>query len=74
MSDIIDDKSNQAKPADSNEPSKLKYSESSTSQVGAEGTEDTSAIPNGTIDPVYEAKARVLNNAVSETRKPEKPC
>lgn len=26
--------------------------------------EGASAIPKGTIDPVYEAKARVLNNAV----------
>lgn len=26
--------------------------------------EGASAIPRGTIDPVYEAKARVLNNAV----------
>ena len=26
---------------------------------------DTGAIPKGTIDPVYEAKARVLNHAVS---------
>lgn len=27
--------------------------------------DDTGAIPKGTIDPVYEAKARVLNHAVS---------
>jgi hypothetical protein len=27
--------------------------------------EDAGAIPKGTIDPVYEAKARVLNHAVS---------
>jgi hypothetical protein len=30
------------------------------------GVEDASAIPKGTIDPVYEAKARVLNHAVSK--------
>ncbi|KAF4627706.1 hypothetical protein G7Y89_g10450 [Cudoniella acicularis] len=28
--------------------------------------DDTAAIPKGTIDPVYEAKARVLNNAIQE--------
>jgi hypothetical protein len=28
------------------------------------GANDASAIPRGTIDPVYEAKARVLNHAV----------
>ena len=28
------------------------------------GVDDASAIPKGTIDPVYEAKARVLNRAV----------
>jgi hypothetical protein len=28
------------------------------------GVEDAAAIPKGTIDPVYEAKARVLNHAV----------
>jgi hypothetical protein len=29
------------------------------------GADDVGAIPKGTIDPVYEAKARVLNRAVS---------
>ena len=29
------------------------------------GADDAGAIPKGTIDPVYEAKARVLNRAVS---------
>ena len=29
------------------------------------GVDDAGAIPKGTIDPVYEAKARVLNRAVS---------
>ena len=33
------------------------------------GAEDAGAIPKGTIDPVYEAKARVLNRAVSVTPK-----
>jgi hypothetical protein len=28
------------------------------------GVDDAGAIPKGTIDPVYEAKARVLNHAV----------
>lgn len=31
--------------------------------VGGEAL-DTAALPKGTVDPVYEAKARVLNNAV----------
>jgi len=29
------------------------------------GVDEVAAIPKGTIDPVYEAKARVLNHAVS---------
>ena len=33
------------------------------------GADDAGAIPKGTIDPVYEAKARVLNRAVSVTLK-----
>jgi hypothetical protein len=32
------------------------------------GVNDASVIPKGTIDPVYEAKARVLNHAVSLNR------
>lgn len=31
------------------------------------GVDDVAAIPKGTIDPVYEAKARVLNHAVGHT-------
>ena len=30
------------------------------------GIDDLGAIPKGTIDPVYEAKARVLNRAVCD--------
>lgn len=33
-------------------------------QVLSSSSEDYGVIPKGTIDPVYEAKARVLNNAV----------
>ena len=29
-----------------------------------EGVDDVAAIPKGSLDPVYEAKARVLNHAV----------
>ena len=36
----------------------------------AVGGDDAGAIPKGTIDPIYEAKARVLNRAVSLLR----PC
>ena len=32
----------------------------------AVGIDEAAAIPKGTIDPVYEAKARVLNRAVSK--------
>jgi hypothetical protein len=32
------------------------------------GLDDEAAIPKGTIDPVYEAKARVLNHAVCAGR------
>lgn len=32
------------------------------------GVGDATAIPKGTIDPVYEAKARVLNHAVCPLR------
>ena len=38
----------------------------STEQVTlSNAVDDVAAIPKGTIDPVYEAKARVLNHAVS---------
>lgn len=37
---------------------------SAESDVGI-GIDDAAAIPKGEIDPVYEAKARVLNRAVS---------
>ena len=36
-----------------------------TDLIEVEGLDDEAAIPKGTIDPVYEAKARVLNHAVS---------
>lgn len=36
-----------------------------TSPAEVIGLDDEAAIPKGTIDPVYEAKARVLNHAVS---------
>lgn len=32
----------------------------------ARGANDASAIPAGTLDPVYEAKARVLNRAIQD--------
>lgn len=32
------------------------------------GFDDASAIPKGSLDPVYEAKARVLNRAVQASR------
>ena len=32
------------------------------------GLDDEAAIPKGTIDPVYEAKARVLNHAVCASK------
>jgi hypothetical protein len=32
--------------------------------ITLQALDDASAIPKGTIDPVYEAKARVLNHAV----------
>lgn len=30
------------------------------------GIDDISALPKGTVDPVYEAKARVLNRAIQD--------
>ena len=36
----------------------------------AVGVEDVATIPKGTIDPVYEAKARVLNRAVCMSMHP----
>lgn len=38
--------------------------ESKEETSGLSGIDDLAAIPKGTIDPVYEAKARVLNHAV----------
>jgi len=46
--------------AQNGDSSDVKYTEVSQ----AVGLEDEAAIPKGTIDPVYEAKARVLNHAV----------
>lgn len=34
-------------------------------KLAAIGADEAAAIPKGTLDPVYEAKARVLNKAVS---------
>ena len=44
-------------------------------RVGAppNAVEDAGTIPKGTIDPVYEAKARVLNHAVSTQCGTERP-
>lgn len=40
----------------------------SEEQVTVSGAvDDVATIPKGTIDPVYEAKARVLNHAVGST-------
>ena len=38
--------------------------DSKSEEPTLEALEDAAAIPRGTIDPVYEAKARVLNHAV----------
>lgn len=35
------------------------------SEIPRHAANDLAAIPKGTLDPVYEAKARVLNHAVS---------
>ena len=44
---------------------KIDNSDSKDEEVSAAvGYDDAAAIPKGTIDPVYEAKARVLNHAV----------
>ena len=43
--------------------------EDSPAEVGtsvAVGIDEAAAIPKGTIDPVYEAKARVLNRAIQD--------
>ena len=40
---------------------------SAPAEIGGDvavGVDDVGAIPKGTIDPIYEAKARVLNHAV----------
>jgi hypothetical protein len=34
--------------------------------ISATGADEIAALPKGTIDPVYEAKARVLNHAVGD--------
>lgn len=36
------------------------------------GSDDAAAIPRGEVDPVYEAKARVLNRAVSRASSVER--
>lgn len=41
------------------------YLQSTTDTDVGIGTDDVAAIPRGEVDPVYEAKARVLNRAAS---------
>lgn len=41
-------------------------SRSRLGSVVAVGIDDLGALPKGTLDPVYEAKARVLNRAIQD--------
>lgn len=41
------------------------YLQNNTGSDADIGIDDTAAIPKGEVDPVYEAKARVLNRAAS---------
>lgn len=41
------------------------YQQNSTESDVEIGIDDAAAIPKGEVDPVYEAKARVLNRAAS---------
>lgn len=48
---------------------KYVLSDTNTPQYGEDvaiGINDPGAIPKGTLDPVYEAKARVLNKAIQD--------
>ncbi|KAI1384267.1 MFS general substrate transporter [Hypoxylon trugodes] len=47
-------------------PDRGKKNEEQPGEDIAIGVEDVSTIPKGTIDPVYEAKARVLNRAIQD--------
>jgi hypothetical protein len=49
-----------------NGPSDLGNEKSDTPELVAVALEEAAVIPKGTIDPVYEAKARVLNHAIQE--------
>lgn len=54
--------------ADGYDDNKLTENTTSTrySEGVAVGIDDAAAIPKGTLDPVYEAKARVLNKAIQD--------
>jgi hypothetical protein len=49
-----------------NGSSQLANEKSETPELVAVALDEPAVIPKGTIDPVYEAKARVLNHAVQE--------
>ncbi|KAI9713284.1 MAG: hypothetical protein M1828_001457 [Chrysothrix sp. TS-e1954] len=60
MADVLDEKK-RSDTQGSDEPA--------SKEVGTDvavGADEVAAIPKGTIDPVYEAKARVLNHAIQE--------
>lgn len=67
----------------SQEDDKIKSTSDAGDENGLNGKEpapallaidEAAAIPKGTIDPVYEAKARVLNHAVSLISFPSSPA
>ena len=57
LATIMADIENKASVAESGSPERA---------VEPAGVNDEGAIPKGTIDPVYEAKARVLNRAIQD--------
>ena len=52
--------------ADFNDDKKVATETPTYGEDIAAGSNDVAAIPKGTLDPVYEAKARVLNKAIQD--------
>lgn len=65
MTDIAKTQTTDMDDKKADEGQEAAYLQNSTDTDVGIGIDDAAAIPKGEIDPVYEAKARVLNRAAS---------
>lgn len=65
MTDIGKSRSTAMDDKKADEGQESAYQQNSTESDVEIGIDDAAAIPKGEVDPVYEAKARVLNRAAS---------